>query len=160
MSDRIAVFNAGRLQQVGPPRAVYEQPANAFVAQFIGESNRLAGTVVEARGDRRRVRVAERGMIEALAADAGGMGTPALVAIRPEHLALAPAGGDYVNRLDARVEDLIFQGDVARIRLRVLDELELIAKVPIRFADTNFKRGDTIVVAWHAEDCRAFAPEG
>jgi putative spermidine/putrescine transport system ATP-binding protein len=159
MSDRIAVFNAGRLQQVGPPRAVYEQPANAFVAQFIGESNRLGGTVVEARGDRRRVRVAEDCMIEALAADAGGPGAAAVVAIRPEHLVLAPAGGSHVNRLEARVEDLIFQGDTARIRLRVLDGLELIAKVPIRFADTNFKRADTITVAWQADDCRAFAPE-
>ncbi len=90
MSDRIAVFNAGGLQQVAEPRVVYEQPANAFVAQFIGESNRLTGTVVEARGDRLRVRIAEGCMIDARSADAGGIGSTVLVAIRPEHLVLAP----------------------------------------------------------------------
>ena len=158
MSDRIAVFNAGRLQQVGAPRSVYEQPANAFVAQFIGESNSLLGTVVEARGDRRRVRIADGCVIEALAADAPGLGGAALVSIRPEHLVLAPTTGTYANTLSARVEDLIYQGDAARIRLRVLDGRELIAKVPIRFADMNFKRADTIPVAWPAEDCRAFTP--
>ena len=158
MSDRIAVFNAGRLQQVGAPRVVYEQPANAFVAQFIGESNRLTGNVVDARGDRRRVRVADGCVIEAVAVDAGGPGEATLLAIRPEHLVLAPAGA-YANTLSARVEDLIYQGDIARIRLNVLDGRELIAKVPIRFADTSFKRADIIAVAWQAEDCRAFAPE-
>ena len=158
MSDRIAVFNAGRLQQVGAPRVVYEQPANAFVAQFIGESNRLTGTVVDARGDRRRVRVADGCVIEAVAVDAGGPGEATLLAIRPEHLVLAPAGA-YANILSARVEDLIYQGDIARIRLSVLDGRELIAKVPIRFADTSFKRADIIAVAWQAEDCRAFALE-
>ena len=159
MSDRIAVFNAGRLQQVAAPRVVYEQPANAFVAQFIGESNRLTGTVVEAHGDRRRVRVAEGCLIEAVAVDAGGPGATTLLAIRPEHLVLAPAAGAYGNTLSARVEDLIYQGDTARIRLSVLDGRELVAKVPIRFADTSFKRADTIAVAWQAEDCRAFVPE-
>ena len=158
MSDRIAVFNAGRLQQVGAPRSVYEHPANAFVAQFIGESNSLTGTVVEARGDRRRVQIAEGCVIEALAADAPGPGGAALVAVRPEHLVLAPASGAYANTLPARVEDLIYQGDTARIRLSVLDGRELIAKVPIRFADMNFKRADVIPVAWQAEDCRAFTP--
>jgi putative spermidine/putrescine transport system ATP-binding protein len=159
MSDRIAVFNAGRLQQVAAPRVVYEQPANAFVAQFIGESNRLTGTVVEARGDRRRVRIAEGCLIEAVAVDAGGPGEAGLLAIRPEHLVLGPGDGAYANTLSARVEDLIYQGDTARVRLSVLDGRELIAKVPIRFADTSFKRADTIAVAWQAEDCRAFAPE-
>ena len=159
MSDRIAVFSAGRLQQVGAPRTVYEQPANAFVAQFIGESNRLTGTVVEAEGGRRRVRIAEGCVIDALAVDAGGPGSATLVAIRPEHLVLAPASGSYANSLSARVEDLIYQGDTARVRLSVLGDRELVAKVPIRFADTSFKRGDSIAVAWQADDCRAFAPE-
>ena len=159
MSDRIAVFNAGRLQQVGAPRVVYEQPANAFVAQFIGESNRLAGTVIEARGDRLRVRVADGCVIDALAVDAGGPGSATFVAIRPEHLVLASGTGAFANTLAARVDDLIYQGDTARIRLSVLEGRELIAKVPIRFADTSFKRGDAITVAWQAEDARAFAPE-
>ena len=142
---------------MGAPRSVYEEPANAFAAQLIGESNSLTGTVVEARGDRGRVRIAEGCVIEALAADAPEAGGAALVAIRPEHLLLAPTSGAYANTLSARVEDLIYQGDAARVRLSVLDGREL-AKVPIRFADMNFKRADTIPVAWHAEDCRAVTP--
>src|SRR5262249_14260968 len=125
MSDRIAVFSAGRLQQVAAPRTVYEQPSNAFVAQFIGESNRLTGPGVEAGGARRRVRVAEACVLDALGVDAGGPGAAVLLAIRPEHLVLAPGPGAYPNTLPARVEDLIYQGDTARIRLGVLDGREL-----------------------------------
>src|SRR3546814_2719415 len=52
LSDRVAVFAGGRMQQVGTPGAIYEHPANAFVAGFVGENNRLAGTLVARQGDR------------------------------------------------------------------------------------------------------------
>ncbi|MFM7531763.1 MAG: ABC transporter ATP-binding protein, partial [Rubrivivax sp.] len=57
MSDRVAVFNAGVVQQLDTPERLYEQPANAFVAGFIGENNRLAGTVTEREGERCTVRL-------------------------------------------------------------------------------------------------------
>src|SRR3546814_9077008 len=59
MSDRIAVFNDGRIQQLATPDDLYERPANSFVAQFIGENNKISGTVVEVNGgsDRKRLRL-------------------------------------------------------------------------------------------------------
>jgi len=157
MSDRIAVFSEGRLQQVAAPRTVYEHPANAFVAQFIGESNRLTGEVVEASGERRRIRVREDCVLEAIVAHAPGPGGRALVSVRPEHLLVGPAAGACANVLRARVEDLTYLGDHARVRLRVLQDEELVAKLPIREADKSVSRGDTVDVGWHAEDARAFA---
>jgi putative spermidine/putrescine transport system ATP-binding protein len=157
MSDRIAVFHEGVLQQVATPRAVYERPANAFVAGFVGESNRLAGEVVEARGDRRRVRVRPDCVVEAAAADAPGPGGRALVAVRPEHLRLGAAGAGCVNTLQARVEDVIYLGDHARVRLRGPAGEELVAKLPIREADQRVARGDVVPVGWPADDARAFA---
>jgi putative spermidine/putrescine transport system ATP-binding protein len=156
MSDRIAVFHEGALQQVATPRALYERPANAFVAGFVGESNRLTGEVVEAGGERRRVRVREDCVLEAAGPDAPGPGGRALVTVRPEHVLLGPAAAGCANALRARVEDVIYLGDHARVRLRVLDTTELVAKLPIREADAAVTRGDAVDVGWRAEDARAF----
>jgi putative spermidine/putrescine transport system ATP-binding protein len=157
MSDRIAVFHEGALQQVATPRTLYERPANAFVAGFVGESNRLAGQVVEVTGDRHRVRIRPDCVLEAAAADAPGPGGRALVAVRPEHLRLGAAAAGCANTLQARVEDVIYLGDHARVRLRALAGDELMAKLPIREADHHLTRGDVVAVGWPAEDARAFA---
>ena len=66
MSDRVAVFNDGRIQQLDPPEDLYERPTNSFVAQFIGENNTLAGTVETIAGDRCTVRLGDGSVIDAL----------------------------------------------------------------------------------------------
>ena len=66
MSDRVAVFNDGRIQQLDPPEDLYERPTNSFVAQFIGENNTLAGAVETIAGDRCTVRLADGSVIDAL----------------------------------------------------------------------------------------------
>ena len=156
LSGRIAVFRAGQLQQVGTPRDVYQRPANAFVARFIGESSSLVGTVVEARNDWRRVQVTGGYLLEAVSVDAPGPGGRAMLSIRPEHLVLAPSAHTYANTLTARVEDIVFQGDASRIRLSVPNGRDLVAKASPRVSDTC-TRGASLAVAWRREDCRAYA---
>ena len=92
LSDRIAVFDRGRVQQVATPVELYERPANPFVAGFVGTSNLLDGTVAEQV-----------------------LGTPGMFGIRPEKISMVPEGGDVPERADVvtargRVADVVYLG--------------------------------------------------
>ena len=93
LSDRIAVLAGGRLRQVAPPREIYDDPADAFVAGFVGENNRLPGRV-RALADG-VCRVALEGGWDAAARAAPGLslGDDCLLMVRPERLALGAPGG-------------------------------------------------------------------
>lgn len=95
MSDRIAVMGEGRVQQIGAPGEIYEEPGNRFVADFIGETNFLDAEVIEVMGDRARVR-APFGL-ELVAGQKGVAGPgPATISIRPEKIAVEAAGAEPV----------------------------------------------------------------
>src|SRR3546814_9068432 len=86
LSDRVAVFAGGRMRQVGTPGAIYEHPANAFVAGFVGENNSLAGTLVARQGDRCAIQLAGGQIIRATAADPLLPGDKVVAMIRPEQV--------------------------------------------------------------------------
>ncbi|RYI16662.1 MAG: ABC transporter ATP-binding protein, partial [Acetobacteraceae bacterium] len=90
MSDRVAVFNDGRIQQLAPPSDLYERPDNSFVAQFIGENNKLLGTIEELNGDKALVRLATGELIDATAVNVNEKGGKTLVSIRPERVEFKP----------------------------------------------------------------------
>ena len=159
MSDRIAVFNDGRIQQLAAPVELYERPANAFVAGFIGENNRLSGTVVESRGDLAVVEVADGRHVVATPAQPLSIGDRASLSIRPERLLLGDAPAD--NRFSCTVDRLVYLGDVLRLVVRFAGEEELVLKVGSRTLAESFPRDAQIEVGWAAADCLAFAaPEG
>ena len=83
MSNRIAVFNDGVIQQLSTPEGLYEKPENAFVAQFIGENNRLLGSVSERHGDTCAVTTVEGEVVKALAVSCGGTGEATTLSLRP-----------------------------------------------------------------------------
>ncbi|HSN96979.1 MAG TPA: ABC transporter ATP-binding protein [Candidatus Nanopelagicales bacterium] len=129
MSDRIAVINRGRIEQLGDVGEIYHRPKTTFVANFIGQANILPATVVGREGTRARVRL-EGG----LELSAGGERLPsgvttALVSIRPEKIWLQKdrAGGE--NCFEATVEDELFQGPIDQLRLRADGGLLLTAVV-------------------------------
>lgn len=117
MSDRLAVMNTGRIEQVGAPRAVYDEPANKYVADFLGLANLLPGNC-----DRDGV-----GVLGAhVAAETRGLSGPCTVLVRPERLALvSPSEG----HLRAQVDHVVFAGAATHLHLRV-DGHELQAVVP------------------------------
>jgi spermidine/putrescine transport system ATP-binding protein len=87
MSDRIAVMSNGRVQQIGTPGEIYEEPENRFVADFIGEANFIEGEVIEMHGDRARVRTPFG--FELVAAQKGVKGPgPATLSLRPEKIGI------------------------------------------------------------------------
>jgi putative spermidine/putrescine transport system ATP-binding protein len=157
MSDRIAVFNDGVIQQLSRPADLYERPENSFVAQFIGENNRLAGTVeaMEA-GGRCAVRLDSGDRVEAVAVKVSKPGERTLLSVRPERIVLNPAkGARGMSVLDGRIEELIYLGDHVRTRLSVAGHHDFIVKVPNASGALLGGRGEKARVGWNPEDCRA-----
>ncbi len=153
MSDRVAVFDDGVIQQLASPEDLYERPENAFVAQFIGENNRLVGTVKEVRDDTAVVVLPSGAETTAKAVNCGKAGDATTLSIRPERVTLGKSAGE--NATDAEVLELIYLGDHIRCRMRVHGDEEFIVKVPNSAGIHELQVGSKTKVGWATEDCRA-----
>jgi ABC-type Fe3+/spermidine/putrescine transport system ATPase subunit len=164
LSDRIAVLAGGRLRQAGTPLALYEEPASAFVAGFLGENNRLTGTVVGLDEERASVRLDCGPTVEAVLADAG-LGEPCVVSVRPERIAVAAVAAAEMGEgaLPATVRDVIFQGDHIRLRLEVglpgAPPSAVSVKRPAGVPLAGLQPGQPAAIAWQPHHARAFRPE-
>jgi len=143
MSDRIAVMHRGRVEQVAAPRELYEAPATAFVAGFIGNINLLTGraagaNVVECQG----ARLAATGTVPAGAAVA--------VALRPERVRLEPAE-PLDTLLPMTVAHVVYQGETVRYVLTGEGGLELQA---LELGEVRFQAGARVRAGWGASDAR------
>lgn len=157
MSNRIAVFNDGVIQQLAPPADLYERPENAFVAQFIGENNKLEGVVEEISGSQCIVRATDGSIVTALPVDVKAVGDKCTLSLRPERVLANPESGQVQNRFDAKVEELIYLGDHIRARMLVCGNDEFIVKVPNSAGKSLLAEGQDTPIGWHADDCRALA---
>ena len=153
MSDRIAVFDDGVIQQLASPSDLYERPKNAFVAQFIGENNRIMATVTSKEGDETVVKY-ENGLTgRALAVNCGDVGSKTVLSIRPERVSLGETEGTAA--IDAEVLELIYLGDHIRCRMNVMGNEDFIVKVPNSAGHKHLTVGETTKVSWQTKDCRA-----
>jgi putative spermidine/putrescine transport system ATP-binding protein len=134
MSDRLAVFNHGRIEQIGTPEDVYENPATAFVAGFVGTSN-----IIDAEAARR------------LLNDADGSGA---VAIRPEKIMLAAGAHNNGNEYDIHgvIKDIQYHGASTRYQVALDDKLELLVMRQNQAGAGRFMIGDVVALSWHAQD--------
>ena len=153
MSDRIAVFNDGVVQQLADPSTLYEKPMNAFVAQFIGENNKLEGKVSAMENGHARVEIPGHGVVTATAVSCAGVHEPTVLSIRPERVIIGDP--EAPNALDGRVVELIYLGDHIRCRMEVAGRDDFIVKVPNSHEHAALKVGETTPVGWHTDDCRA-----
>jgi putative spermidine/putrescine transport system ATP-binding protein len=159
MSDRIAVFHNGRIQQVATPAILYEQPENAFVAQFIGENNRIAGKVDRIEGRFCTVLVGDGGKIQAVPVNITGNGSNTLLSLRPERVLLDPPDGLCPNVFDALVREVTYIGNITRARLNVCGSEEFVLMLPNSIDSRRLSPGEGVKVGWRAEDCRALDAE-
>ncbi len=153
MSDRIVVMNEGRIEQIGQPFEIYNQPRTRFVASFVGTLNILKGKIVDAAGGRIEVDgqeiVASRGIPD------GRAGESRSVALRPEAVSLEDRGNG-ANRLHGSIEEVSFLGSVVRIRVRFKDNtisLDTFNNPGVappqrgQAADVTFARQDLLVLS-------------
>ncbi|MGM0701366.1 MAG: ABC transporter ATP-binding protein [Pseudomonadota bacterium] len=155
MSDRVAVFNDGVIQQIDTPSNLYEYPANAFVAQFIGENNTLAGRVESVEGERCRASFGEGATTGAVLGPALAVGDTTHLSIRPERVKLNGAARELPNRLSARVHEFIYLGDHLRVRCALPGNDDFVARVPVDAFDSYLQPGDSVELGWRDEDVRA-----
>ncbi|KAA3619027.1 MAG: ABC transporter ATP-binding protein [Proteobacteria bacterium] len=155
MSDRIAVFDDGVIQQIDSPDVLYEQPRNAFVAYFIGENNRFNGVVKDIADDECTVEIDGGELVKAKPVNIGGVGDRTTLSLRPERVYINPDPGVTPNLLDAEVLELIYLGDHIRTRAAVAGNREFIVKIPNSHEHSQLVKGDTVKVGWASDDCRA-----
>ncbi|HSN34283.1 MAG TPA: ABC transporter ATP-binding protein [Ideonella sp.] len=157
MSDRVAVFDDGAIQQIAPVEQMYEAPANRFVAGFIGDSTSLRGVVRATDGDRCGIVLADGRVLTGLNVNAAPVGAAVEACIRPERIVLhrsQPSG--RANLLQARVAGLIYFGDHLRVICAVgVGQPE--ATVKLSLADGNVPReGDAVVLELPIELTRVY----
>jgi putative spermidine/putrescine transport system ATP-binding protein len=159
MSNRIAVFDDGIIQQCAPPDVLYEQPENAFCANFIGENNRFLGKVVKDHGDTVTVEIDNNaGDVIAKKINVGAVGDRSTLSLRPERVTVNPEPGSLPNIFTGVAEELIYLGDHIRTRFTVLGHDDFIVKIPNSANHAHLKEGGTANIGWNAEDCRALDP--
>jgi putative spermidine/putrescine transport system ATP-binding protein len=156
MSNRIAVFNDGVVQQLSSPDELYERPKNSFVAQFIGENNKLRGTVQSVgKGNLATVKLDSGDVVKALAVNVGNKGERTLLSVRPERVEINPAAKTADALLNGRIEELIYLGDHVRARLQVAGHDDFVVKIPNKAGASGINEGKQVKIGWKAEDCRA-----
>ena len=159
MSDRVAVFNDGRIQQLAPPEDLYERPDNSFVAQFIGENNKLPGTVEELSADKALVKLDTGELIDCTPVNVVDRGQRTLVSIRPERVEFKPEMmPPGAHTIQAEVLEVIYMGDIFRTRMLVAGSDEFVMKSRNTLGQTKLVPGQRIKIGWHPQDARALDP--
>jgi spermidine/putrescine transport system ATP-binding protein len=158
MSDRIAVMNAGRIEQIGTPADVYEQPATVFVADFLGVSNLMDAEAVGAGDGRCAVRIGDF-TLRAGCGDLAARGKVKIVA-RPERVTLLPHGSAQDNCVPAMVERTVYVGANLQVIARMATGETIQASIANTGEQGAFAQGTPVAVHVPAEALRVLSPGG
>ena len=154
MSNRIAVFNDGKVQQLSGPNELYETPVNSFVASFIGENNTFTGTVKEINSGSAKIETDTGETIIANPIAVKASGDKSRISLRPERVSIDP-NEKLENRFTSEIREIIYHGDHTRVRVNLLGNDEFILKVPNASSDLKLNVGDKLDLGWSSHDCRA-----
>ena len=156
MSDRVAVMSQGVIQQIGTPEQIYDLPATPYVATFVGENNRLPGTIVGRDGAFVRV---ETGVGQIQARNAGDLaiGALALVFIRPERLKACMTQGKP-NRILARITHFDFEGNFANVFMTAGNGQDLMLQAANDGGLPDLRVGANLTVSFAPDHAVALAP--
>ena len=128
MSDHIAVMNGGRIEQVAPPRVLYEEPTTAFVAEFLGVSNLMEARATGPSGQGVALQLGVGIVVEARRGDVAARGAVKVV-IRPERVEILPAGASGSNRIAATVTRSVYLGNAVRVIVHLPTGQSIVALV-------------------------------
>jgi putative spermidine/putrescine transport system ATP-binding protein len=149
MSDRIAVMNAGKVEQIGTPSDIYDRPGTRFVADFIGDTNLFRGEVIRDGGT--CVLRVDPGLSIELAAHIEQTG-PLSIALRPEKISLATPPAPVGHGLDGVVESANFQGGSVLYRVETAGGRRLLAQQPNNGSHELFQAGAAVALRWKPSD--------
>jgi len=159
MSDRIAVMNEGRVEQIGPPQEIYHSPSSVFVANFIGVANLIPAIVQDTTGGATTVVLAGSHRVPVpQGVTRVRPGASATVMVRPERLRLSQADGGEGGGVPVTVEHAVFQGPVVRCTLRTVDGTQIVAHVGPEHPLPPLQPGLGLRVAWDFDAARLLPP--
>jgi putative spermidine/putrescine transport system ATP-binding protein len=149
MSDRIAVFNAGRIEQIDTPQGIYDTPRTRFVAQFIGETNLVEASIAGIADEEATVALGSETTIRVNSGRSAEAGQKVSLSLRPERIRLGtePRGG---NTLPMKIADCVYHGDHIRVQL-VGRDISLVARCE-RLAG-HWTVGTPVVASFDPQDC-------
>jgi putative spermidine/putrescine transport system ATP-binding protein len=150
MSDRIAVMNAGKVEQIGAPSDIYDRPSTRFVADFIGDTNLFRGEVVRDGGGNSILQV-DKGLSIELAAPPEATGAVS-IALRPEKISLATSPARTGHGLDGVVESANFQGGSVLYRIETAGGRRVLAQQPNNGSHELFQAGAAVALRWKPSD--------
>ena len=150
MADRIAVMRDGKVEQVGTPSELYEEPTTRFVAGFLGEANLFAGPVGDSRVGSWRVDGAQLCRHQLVAGD------EAFVVVRPEDVQIAPAGAGEIagvaNSTEGTIAEVAYTGTTRKYVIDLADGATVQARVGVRHDRSPLTAGDRVRIGWELED--------
>jgi spermidine/putrescine transport system ATP-binding protein len=160
MSDRVAVLNHGRLEQIGPAEEIYEQPRTRFVAEFMGVENFLEARFI-GQSDT-LFKFETKSGISICTSNSGGLaaGSPAVVAVRPEALRVLPGGSDQIlpNCAEGKIVEAIYEGESTRHTVQLPTGEQLVARTAgaARTSSAGVEPGASATVTWGPEQTLIF----
>ncbi|MCL1961613.1 MAG: ABC transporter ATP-binding protein [Desulfovibrionaceae bacterium] len=163
MSDRVAVFDQGIIQQIDSVEALYEAPGNAFVASFVGDSNRLQGTITGNDGDHCLMTLPDNNVLRGLRVGKAELGCAATASIRPERMGLADPAAAVApdaarNLLHGHAAGLIYFGDHVRLQCELPGQAQCFVKIPLDTpALKRLKPGQPVALTFAPGHLRVFA---
>ena len=155
MSDRIAVMNNGRFEQVGPPQELYGDPQTPFVARFVGDNNAWSGEVVEVN-KHVTIRTEDGFVFQARSHKAYSKGSRVDLFLRPEALRIEPEDIDRLNTFQVTVKTILFDGANSRLLTVTPQNHELLVSLPQNRQFDYIKPGDAITLGWHPDSGLCF----
>jgi spermidine/putrescine transport system ATP-binding protein len=157
MSDRVAVMNAGNVEQIGDGRTIYDKPDTAFVAAFVGENNGFEGTVVSTDGATAEIETPV-GRLHGRANGRISVGHKAALFIRPEALRLAAPG--ETAAVTAEVVTSAFEGNATHVFLRAAGDRRITLTLGRRDGAAEFKPGQAVGITYTVNDAIVLAAAG
>jgi len=168
MSDNVAVMKDGRFEQIGTPQALYHRPATAFVAGFVGDSNRWTGRVIDRDEVDLKVETDAGSSFVAVSGDGQplSVGTSVEVFVRPEAISVvrmgqqSPTSAEPINRQVGKVESLLFNGANSRALVRSENGQLIEADFPQVGEIAELRPGDDVELAWPLAHSKCFRQAG
>lgn len=159
MSDRVAVMNNGRFEQVGSPQELYGKPVTPFVAQFVGDNNKWSGKVVENDGEKVSIVTDEGYSFRAKPHGSCVSGGRADLFLRPEAMLIEPSDRSGLNVFEVTVKSILFDGANSRLLTVTKEDHELIVSLPQNRRFDHIEPGNEISVGWHPDSGICFGAE-